>query len=520
MHSHELALNLCWVLIPFIFSLYFFVFLKKERIGLLLLLATGFILRLILINADPYLQDWDERFHALVAKNMIDYPFKPMLRMDPIAPYDLTSWCCNHIWVHKQPVFLWQMALSMKLFGVNEIALRLPSAILGTLNIYFVYAISQQWFKKGLISFFAAIFATFSFFQLELMTGRFSVDHNDVAFSFYVTASIWAFMRYLSSDKLITWAILVGIFSGLAVLNKWLPGLIIYFGWFSYLLYNRQFFSGEKNYRHLVLSVLVAFVVFIPWQLYILHSFPAEAAASYAHNRMHITEVLGGHAGNISYHIDILGHIYNWILIPFLVLGLAHVLFRQEFNKGLSIALLSMVVVIFAFFSLIVATKMPAFTYPVSSLLFGLMGLGFMKSVLWISEGSDGDLRRSIYFMSLISAMFLAAYLSLKPGDIAKFRSQSNMLREAKMHNTSIYKNFPVNEYNRTVVLNAKSFEDVELMFYKDINVFHWWFEENVLDSLQSLGYRFAAFPNHNDQHLPAYIGKDTSIHILTDKLH
>ncbi len=38
------------------------------------------------------LHDWDERYHALVAKNMIEQPFKPMLYKNPVLPYDYKDW--------------------------------------------------------------------------------------------------------------------------------------------------------------------------------------------------------------------------------------------------------------------------------------------------------------------------------------------------------------------------------------------------------------------------------------------
>ncbi|MBP7399885.1 MAG: hypothetical protein KA954_09890, partial [Chitinophagales bacterium] len=74
-------------------------------------------IRILFNSFFPYLHDWDERFHALVAKNMMTHPFTPMLRANPVLPYDETSWTDGHIWLHKQPLFLWQMALSMKIFG-------------------------------------------------------------------------------------------------------------------------------------------------------------------------------------------------------------------------------------------------------------------------------------------------------------------------------------------------------------------------------------------------------------------
>src|SRR4051812_1318969 len=92
-----------------------------------LLTVLGLALRCYMAGLDPFLHEWDECFHALVARNMMDHPLVPMLRKGQLLPYDYQQWVGNTVWLHKQPLFLWQMALSMKLFGVSEFALRLPS---------------------------------------------------------------------------------------------------------------------------------------------------------------------------------------------------------------------------------------------------------------------------------------------------------------------------------------------------------------------------------------------------------
>ncbi len=125
-----------WLMCLLIGSLFFlvgsYVGWRQQRPAqaLLLLMGAAFLLRLTMIGLDPFLHDWDERYHALVARNLMDAPLRPMLRAIPALPYNYKAWCCNHVWLHKQPLFLWQMALAMKVFGTNVVALRLPSALL------------------------------------------------------------------------------------------------------------------------------------------------------------------------------------------------------------------------------------------------------------------------------------------------------------------------------------------------------------------------------------------------------
>ena len=108
--------------------------------SIVLIVFAGFVLR-VYAGSDLYVHKWDERYHALDAKNMIEHPFRPMLYKDPVMPYNFKSWTSNHIWVHKQPFPLWAMAGSMAFFGVNEIALRMPSIILSSIAVYFTFFI-------------------------------------------------------------------------------------------------------------------------------------------------------------------------------------------------------------------------------------------------------------------------------------------------------------------------------------------------------------------------------------------
>ena len=57
----------------------------KERPALVLLLLGAAALRVAMISLDPFLHDWDERFHACVAKNMMQHPFQPMLHATPLS---------------------------------------------------------------------------------------------------------------------------------------------------------------------------------------------------------------------------------------------------------------------------------------------------------------------------------------------------------------------------------------------------------------------------------------------------
>jgi hypothetical protein len=208
---------------------------------------------------------------------------------------------------------------------------------------------------------------------------------------------------------------------------------------------------------------------------------------------------------------------YQKILLVFGLIGLVAVLRYKEVNQKMAISFIAMVVVIFGFFSIIVKTKMPAFVFPVSALIFAFMALGAFAVIDLISERWKIPVRdKQIAFTVLTIGLGIACF---KPWDIAVYRSASNDFRNAKINNTLIYENLPEEITKNYVIINCKSFENVELMFHQDARAYHWYPAENVIDSLQNLGYKFAAFRNTPNQGLPEYILGDPEIVLLEDAI-
>jgi 4-amino-4-deoxy-L-arabinose transferase len=268
----------------------------KQNYWLVIIFFVGLAIRLYAAYMDPFLHDWDERFHALVARNLMNNFLEPVLIKNTVVAFNPIDWSAYNIWLHKQPLFLWQMALSMKIFGVSEFTLRLPSAIMGSIMILLIYRIAFILTKNKLTSLLSALLLCFSNYQLQLISGIEGMDHNDIAFEFYMLASCWAYAEYIETKKWY-WAIVIGIFSGCAILNKWLIGLAVFLGWgINFLI---QFYKSKsiKELKWMLISLIVCCVIFIPWQLYIFYHWPKEALFEMQFNSRHITEVLEGHWG-------------------------------------------------------------------------------------------------------------------------------------------------------------------------------------------------------------------------------
>jgi 4-amino-4-deoxy-L-arabinose transferase len=349
---------------------------KRDTAAILLLCLAGLALRLFTAS-DMYVHDWDERYHALVAKNMISHPLVPTLYDDPVLPYDYKDWTANHVWLHKQPLPLWGMAASMAIFGVNEIAARLPSILLTTLGIWLIFVIGKYFFDRK-TGFLAAFFFAINGLILELAAGRMPTDHIDIFFLFFVELAVFFTILFLRKQNTI-FNILAGISIGLAILSKWLPALIVLPVWLL-LVYDSGKFSIKAMAGQFILLITVTTAVFLPWQIYIYRAFPQEASWESSMNFRHLTHVIEDQTGPFYYYLNKIRINYGELIY----LPLIWLIYRIGQNPG-KLKLWALAVwffIPFIFFS-VVTTKMQGYLLFTAPVLFILTAAFFWKLDEW-----------------------------------------------------------------------------------------------------------------------------------------
>lgn len=249
-------------------SFYFF-YKNKIRLALFLNVLGGLILR-GWCASDRFLHDWDERYHALVAKNLMSHPLCPTLFDNPVLPYDFTQWASNHIWLSKQPLPLWAMAASLKVFGIHEFSVRIPSLIVGSIAILLTFAIAKQLFSSSKIAFWAAFFHAIHGLTIEVNSGRDSSDHVLTFFAFFIELGILCAILSTKTNQKIRFSIFTGVCMGLAYLCKWHPALIILPIWLVL----------QTDFKDILLGIIplsiAAISVALPWQIYIFQNYPIQ----------------------------------------------------------------------------------------------------------------------------------------------------------------------------------------------------------------------------------------------------
>lgn len=488
-------------------------FRKSEKLGLSLLLIGALIIGYFAGNLNHYLELWDEQFHALVAKSMSSTPLTPRLFPEAILPYNYTHWTYNYIWLHKQPLFLWQMALSIKLFGANEMAVRIPSILLHAIIPIFVYRIGKITINKE-VGFIAAILITTSYFPLELITGEFATDHNDISFLFYVTGSFWAWFEYQRSKEF-KYIIFLGLFAGGAVLVKWLMGLIVYVIWSITNLISLRLGTFKKEHiLPMIQSSFVSLLVFLPWQIYIHFKFPKEASYELGLNGRHFFEAVEEHTGDFSYHFkEGLSILYgSGDAIPFMILiGLILLIWKSNHLKmGVFIGV--SVVFVYLFFS-IAATKMIAFTIIVMPFIY--LGLATLISAT-IQFISDKFKRPILYSITIPIITIILGYTAI---NLDKLESNHTNREPKEKQNWSaktdekeliLGLNKTLNDGKYVIFnCNISLYSNIPIMFYTDHLAYLHVPSKKDLAIVKKNRLKVAIF---NAGNLPEYILEDNSI--------
>ena len=484
---------------------------KKYKVSIILLLFSGIVLRYFMITLDPFLNVWDEQLHVLVAKNMMHHPFKPMFYSDPVLPFDFRNYIGNSVWVHKQPLFLWQMALSMKIFGVNEIAARVPGLIMSALMILLIYRTGTLSMNRS-IGYIGAMLFAFGNFSLELVSGWCHTDHNDSAFLFYVSASIWAFTEYYFNPRK-RWIIFTGILTGCAVLVKWLPALIVFFIWFIAILCNKDKRKLVKSYYDFAIAFIISVIIFMPWTIYTHLAFPQEAAYESHFNTLHFITCLEGHYGNFFYHINKIDELY-FPLAKFLFIPALFLFYRNMKMKSLALAITSGVVFIYLFFS-IAKTKMPAFTTMVNMPVY----LAFAALIygLWHAVKFRNRIPNTLYILLISVILFIIAVFELNIERIqyihTNWRPKQADYRKSKLADRKVYNAISKKYKNKGfVIFNVKHYEHPSCMFYTSLTAYDYLPDDTTITHLIKEGRTPVIIQRDS---LPPYILENKHIEIV-----
>ncbi|HRX93509.1 MAG TPA: glycosyltransferase family 39 protein [Chitinophagaceae bacterium] len=226
---------------------------NKTLIGLLFIAA---IILFVPFLGNVHLFDWDEINFAESSREMIATGDYTRVYID-FQPF----------W-EKPPLFFWLQSLSMKIFGVNEFAARFPNAICGIATLIVLFLCGKKLFGKKFGLLWALAYAGSLFPNMYFKSGII-----DPWFNLFIFLSLYFFILYhwkrngfdqVNLNRSLTaYALLSGLFMGLAILTKGQVALMIFFLVMGvYLVMNRFrfYFGGKHVLLFLLAMVLVTFI--------------------------------------------------------------------------------------------------------------------------------------------------------------------------------------------------------------------------------------------------------------------
>ena len=195
------------------------------------------------------LPDWDEAIYAEVTKEMIR------------GHHWLTPYWNHHPFFEKPPLLYWSQMATFRLFGINEFAARLPSALAGVGTLLLVYAIVRQMAGKTAALFAALVLLTTHKFDHSVRLGT-----TDALLCLCIYLTAYGYVRMQEGDG--RWFYLLCAGLGLGVLAKgpaeFVAPMAIGLDWLirgrKKLLTMRQFWLG----------VAVLAVIALPWHLWMV----------------------------------------------------------------------------------------------------------------------------------------------------------------------------------------------------------------------------------------------------------
>jgi 4-amino-4-deoxy-L-arabinose transferase-like glycosyltransferase len=278
-------------------------------------------------------------------------------------------------WFEKPPLLYWLMVGSMRVFGENEFALRLPSALMYALTLLLLAWWGNRRLGQGAGSWAALLFALA---PLSLILARLAI--TDMALAFFLTLAVIA----LWEVRGLGWSLIGGVALGLAFLTKGPFGLGLV--GLLYVWNARTLHARGLRFRWVLVALVVALLTALPWYVgvYLQHggAFFNEfvvkqnllrfAGGDTAHSalpliqRGDVSSVLAGVAVYLLFYVVVL-----W-LGGLSMVGWAGVLWARE-DDPLRLYLRRWAWLVFGLFTLSF-TKLPAYIFPMFPALALLVG--------------------------------------------------------------------------------------------------------------------------------------------------
>jgi 4-amino-4-deoxy-L-arabinose transferase-like glycosyltransferase len=199
-------------------------------------------------------------------------PWTGDLRSDPLTYACIAKdMAANHNWfaptlqgspyLNKPPLYFWLVAASFKIFGVSTFAAKIPSLVVATVNVFFLYWIVFRSFKDYDLAFFSA----FAFETTRWIFRNFATNRPESLLVFSLLLGWYALFSLNEKDK--KGPYLLGISFAIGFMSKlifafFLPSVFVVYGLTTKRLYQ------WLTWPHFYFGCLLGLALSAPWFFY------------------------------------------------------------------------------------------------------------------------------------------------------------------------------------------------------------------------------------------------------------
>ena len=286
----------------------------------------------------------------------------------------------------KLPLLTWHQVILMKLIGVNELAVRIPSALYALFTVLLLFRFMKYELKLTPVGIVAAYVLLTSYGYLDRHIAR-TGDHDSMIVFFLAVQAVY-FYKYLKyKDKrnryiaIITLALIFGTLTKSVVALSFIPGFILYAilkRKLKYVVLHRQLYWYMCSY------LLIIFAYYLYRELnapgYLSAVWENELLPRYSNNAENYSY---GHLKNYFFYISNLWErrLVPWVyILPFFILTLFFVkeeTFRKVFRYLLLICVTYLLIIS-------LGTKNIWYDAPLYPLIAVIMAMGIYQWMRFI----------------------------------------------------------------------------------------------------------------------------------------
>lgn len=225
----------------------------KNNLLLIIIIALAAVLRFYQLGQNPPGLDWDETAHGYNAYSLLktgrdEYSYKFPLSIRSFDDY-------------KPPLYTYLVVPTVAVFGLNNFAVRFPSAFIGVLAVLATYLMVFELFKNKNIALLAALFLAISPWHLQF--SRVAFETNSAIF--WSVLGTWGFLRGVNyKDKKITfWFSICAIAFGAGTFTYHNERVFIPLYSIALIALFRKFLLRNKKYIVLPILIFSIFVILL-----------------------------------------------------------------------------------------------------------------------------------------------------------------------------------------------------------------------------------------------------------------